>query len=527
MAFSQNLVEDLAGLYSSIVTQDFEILNEQSEFYNEDFAYIFEDVCATICISRLSEGYSASAVLDYLDYASENDLIEYYINSDITTLSEEFISEEYFSEQLELLGEALPAVLAGAKLAGKVLAGTGARKAIGSGLAAAGRGLSVAAKRAAGPGVRKAIGGAIGKLKGLAGGAKAVLSKLPKPIKTLGKLAIGGAAFEAGAGAVRKMTGGNKPTSTAKPNAALGPQKALGGQASFKAGGGQAAVAKGKSATDVQRAGSEALFKAGGGAAAIAKKGQTRAQVMAQGSKNVAPKPTAAPKPATTPSAPSGGSGGGSGGGGGRLAPRGSGGPSTPPKSATPAAPKPTDGAERRTPTSDELRAAQSARKAAQEAGKSKEESEKAAVKAGIDRATKPMGGPAGPGQIDTKSVEKDLENFKKKTMNKENYAIIADYFLYTGHADSISEAYYIVAQLDEETLIGTLDEAMTKYERNRQRAAQRAAERNAARDRGQTGNVPGVGYVSPRRERETYRDEAGQERHTSGAKMPKTKKED
>jgi hypothetical protein len=66
------------------------------------------------------------------------------------------------------------------------------------------------------------------------------------------------------------------------------------------------------------------------------------------------------------------------------------------------------------------------------------------------------------------------------------------------------------------------VDEAMSSYDRNRKRAAQRAAERNAARDRGQTGNVPGVGYVSPRRERETYTDESGQERHKSGARMPK-----
>jgi len=66
------------------------------------------------------------------------------------------------------------------------------------------------------------------------------------------------------------------------------------------------------------------------------------------------------------------------------------------------------------------------------------------------------------------------------------------------------------------------VDEAMSSYDRNRKRAAQRAAERNAARDRGQTGNVPGVGYVSPRRERETYTDSAGVERHKSGARMPK-----
>jgi len=65
------------------------------------------------------------------------------------------------------------------------------------------------------------------------------------------------------------------------------------------------------------------------------------------------------------------------------------------------------------------------------------------------------------------------------------------------------------------------IDEAMSSYEKNRQRAAQRAAARNAARDSGQTGNVPGVGYVSPRREKETWTDEGGKERHKTGARMP------
>ena len=64
-------------------------------------------------------------------------------------------------------------------------------------------------------------------------------------------------------------------------------------------------------------------------------------------------------------------------------------------------------------------------------------------------------------------------------------------------------------------------DEAMSSYDRNRKRAAQRAAARNAARAAGKTGVVPGVGYVSPRKERETYTDEKGTVRHKSGAKMP------
>ena len=63
------------------------------------------------------------------------------------------------------------------------------------------------------------------------------------------------------------------------------------------------------------------------------------------------------------------------------------------------------------------------------------------------------------------------------------------------------------------------VDEAMSSYDKNRKRAAQRAADRNAARAAGKTGAVPGVGYVTPNKERETYTDEKGTVRHKSGAK--------
>ena len=71
------------------------------------------------------------------------------------------------------------------------------------------------------------------------------------------------------------------------------------------------------------------------------------------------------------------------------------------------------------------------------------------------------------------------------------------------------------------------VDEAMSSYDRNRKRAAQRAADRNAARAAGKTGVVPGVGYVSPRKERETYVDSAGTTRHKSGAKMEEVEQVD
>jgi len=93
------------------------------------------------------------------------------------------------------------------------------------------------------------------------------------------------------------------------------------------------------------------------------------------------------------------------------------------------------------------------------------------------------------------------------------------------GHDYSLTPAQQ-KARRDAEYKAGTkkeeveVDEAMSSYDRNRKRAAQRAAARNAARDAGKTGVVPGVGYVTPRRERETYTDEKGTVRHKSGAKM-------
>ena len=77
------------------------------------------------------------------------------------------------------------------------------------------------------------------------------------------------------------------------------------------------------------------------------------------------------------------------------------------------------------------------------------------------------------------------------------------------------------VTGLFSEQEIAAIEEAMSSYDKNRKRAAQRAADRNAARAAGKTGAVPGVGYVTPNKERESYTDEKGTERHKSGAKMP------
>jgi hypothetical protein len=123
-----------------------------------------------------------------------------------------------------------------------------------------------------------------------------------------------------------------------------------------------------------------------------------------------------------------------------------------------------------------------------------------------------------GPGGV-TKSAKKLR---KQKAMGEigESYDIfdvVLEYLLDTGHAETISEAQYIMSQMDSESIDSMLDEAMTNYEKNRKRAAQRAAARNEARAQGKTGAVPGVGYVTPRRERETWTDESGKTRHAKG----------
>ena len=105
-------------------------------------------------------------------------------------------------------------------------------------------------------------------------------------------------------------------------------------------------------------------------------------------------------------------------------------------------------------------------------------------------------------------------------------FDVIKGHLIDEGYADTEESALAIMTNMSEEWRQSILDEG-DNYDKNRQRAAKRAAERNAARDAGKTGAVPGVGYVTPRRERETYRDSGGFERHTSGARMPSKDKKD
>jgi hypothetical protein len=150
---------------------------------------------------------------------------------------------------------------------------------------------------------------------------------------------------------------------------------------------------------------------------------------------------------------------------------------------------------------------------------------------------------------------ETQSKRYEDKKKN-ESYDIVLDYLFNNGHVNTLDEAHYVMLEMDADTIQSIVEEDEfelwvnslieegydlsdytwdemyeiyektlhedAKYDRNRKRAAQRAAARNEARRQGKTGNVPGVGYVSPRPERETYTDSSGTERHKSGARMPK-----
>jgi hypothetical protein len=325
----------------------------------------------------------------------------------------------------------------------------------------------------------------------------------------------------------------------------------------FQAAGGNAKLAqlnKGLSprsglratAQSIEKQGQDNLFRAGGGNAAIAK-GPTRSQNVRGGGQVQVPTRTrqdvinrgtvaaakpavkpattpAAAKPATTPAAAK---------------------PAAAPAAATPAKPaaatpsaKPAmgptgkplvGGIERRTPTRAEMDAAKAYRTPAATTGALGAATAAAASKPAAFGSSTPASKPAAaptptPAAAPAAKPTPVATGSKKPgsiVSHFDPFDVIKGHLLDEGYADTEESALAIMTNMSEEWRQSILGEG-DNYDKNRQRAAKRAAERNAARDRGQTGNVPGVGYVTPRRERETYRDSAGTERHTSGAKMPK-----
>lgn len=446
-----------------------------------------EEIFEVIAEALISQGHSAVDVLEYFANVDEEVIVEDLVAlSEGTLIVESVVSEEYIEEQMQQLDEIVGAALRigqaavkGAQFAqktGMLGRAGGALKAAGTAatrVAQQGAKASAVVRPALGravQGAKSAIGGAVSKVKDVAKGA---LNKLPGgaggrlagAAKFAGKAALGGAAFEAGMrgiGAVaNRMGGGGAQTAKTAPSgdkAKFNASAALGGKAAFAAGGGAAAMKKNPklTAADVQKAGNQALFKAGGGNAAM--QGKTRAQVIAQGSKNVAPKAAPAPKPApasaaSTPSAKSA------------------------PAKPTPTAPKPATGMlgktsfERRTPTSAELKGAQAARasganpeqalQAAQAAGK-----RQASVDADIKKFNSPaeLNKPAPAGS----ALAKEQERRKAQQQQPVNasyeydaYDIVLEYLISNGHVSNIDEAHYVMLEMDSNTIQSIVNEGL------------------------------------------------------------------
>ena len=116
-----------------------------------------------------------------------------------------------------------------------------------------------------------------------------------------------------------------------------------------------------------------------------------------------------------------------------------------------------------------------------------------------------------------------------QKQQNNEEFDLfdtILEFLCVEGFAETLEEAEWMMAnELDAEDIQAILEGSYEdriaannkKYDANRKRAAQRAAARNDARAQGKTGAVPGVGYVTPRKEKETYTDSSGKTRHAKG----------
>lgn len=431
------------------------IYNIEEQVVEDDLALeIFESIAYVL----ISQGHTAVDVLEYFSNVDDEVIIEDLIAlSEGTFIVEEVVSEEYIEEQMQQLDEFLGAALriGGAALKAAKFApkGAGALSRVGSGLKAAGTatsrvaqqgtkasavvrpalGRAAQAVKSAGANVASKVGGAVSKVKDVAKGALNKLpggsgGKLASAAKTAGKWALGGAAFEGGMRAVQGLAGGGggDKTSSAKPKptvdkAKFTASKALGGKTAFQAGGGAAAMKKNPklTAADVQKSGTAALrASAGGDLGKGAKLFKAKQEIMA--GKPAAPKAAApAPKPAPAPSpAPSGGGGGG----GGRS--------STPTAKPAPSGPK-------------------------QTGDKAKDMATWAAANPELAKKVPPS----------KPSISKDVEELQQmqkrskerqgatKTESYDVFDLVLEYLLETEQAETISEAQYIMTQMDEESI--------------------------------------------------------------------------
>lgn len=134
---TQDFINNLGSLYGEIQTKDTNFLNEESEYYDEELADLSEDIVLSIALSMFSEGHTTETFLKFLSSSDEEIILEKYLSTNATLLSEEVVHTEFVEEQLELLelnlGPILRLFAKGSK-SFKGLAGKGVTKAATAGV---------------------------------------------------------------------------------------------------------------------------------------------------------------------------------------------------------------------------------------------------------------------------------------------------------------------------------------------------------------------------------------------------------
>lgn len=203
--FNSLIVEDINHLYNSIYDEQ---ITEEEEA-------IVEDIVSTVSLSMIFEGYSAKAIVNFFENASEDELLYRYETFDETVINESTLPEEYIEEQIEVLNEFLGALARVAR--GAFQAAKHAPK--GQKVAAAFKGGGTAATRVGTQGtrqssiVRKGIGDAKTKVTNALSGAGDKLKKIaPAAATTAAGTALGYGLGKSGSESDSE-SGSTKPTS--------------------------------------------------------------------------------------------------------------------------------------------------------------------------------------------------------------------------------------------------------------------------------------------------------------------------
>jgi len=449
---SQDFIASVGYLYEEINIQQQDFLNEESEYYDAEAAELVEDILSTISVSMVYEGYSAEGIIGFLADSSEQDIVEKYLSFDENILTESIVSEEYIEEQLEIFDVAIDEGIG--SLIGKV-----AKGALGL------------AKRVATKPARMRVDKILSNAKNPER-ARELLQKTAQ--KSARDANVGGYSSTMSPIGGGKLTGKQSAELLTKAKLSQGIQKVKD-------------IAKGaKAALTSPTAKKVALGAAGLGAAGLAGGigGYMGAKLAGAGSGTKAPE-AAKPSPADTKPA------------------------ETKPPAAAKPAPAAPPSAKPKVPAKD----ANQQYKDLIKAGKTKEAeklgletwtkaNQKLAAKLNPDGTQKGtgqsqmerdaeelrkmgnrskqrqgelMGGPEGPGKIDTKSADTALkaqqEAERKKTEDAlrkaassmkesyEPYNVLLEYLMSGGHADTIEEAHYIMLEMDAAAVQTVMEE--------------------------------------------------------------------